>query len=161
ERGLDDLVGEDPLGLVHGGQLEFLLGAEVGVQAAFAQAGGGGQVPDRQALQPVGGGQGRGGAQDRGAGALPVGARVPVAAGAVVGGGVRHVDKIARSVVLFNSARPIVLSLRRPRARSPSLQLTRSSSCTSPAPSTASTSAVSPGRSSTSAPTPRWRGSSS
>jgi hypothetical protein len=61
----------------HRRQLEFLLGAEVRVQAALADAGGGGQVPDGQAFQPVDGGQVRGRAQDRAAGAFPVGPRLP------------------------------------------------------------------------------------
>ena len=100
EGGLDDLVGEDPARLVHGGQLEFLLGAEVGVQAALAHADRRRQVPDRQALQPVHGGQRRGGAQDRAAGAFPVGARAPLGAGFLGGSGVHRLDKIARSVVL-------------------------------------------------------------
>ena len=34
-----DFFGEDPVGLLHGGQLEFLLGAEVRVQAALAHPG--------------------------------------------------------------------------------------------------------------------------
>ena len=86
EGGLDDFVGEDPPGFLHGGQLEFLFGAEVRVQAALAHADGRGQVPDRQALQAVHGGQRRGGAQDRAAGAFPVGARASLGAGFLCGG---------------------------------------------------------------------------
>ena len=37
--GPHDFFGEDPAGLLHGGQLEFLLGAEVRVQAARAHPG--------------------------------------------------------------------------------------------------------------------------
>jgi hypothetical protein len=37
--GPHDFFGEDPVGLLHGGQLEFLLGAEVRVQAARAHPG--------------------------------------------------------------------------------------------------------------------------
>jgi hypothetical protein len=72
ERGLDDLCLQDPLRLVHDGQLELLLGTEVRVKPALADAGRGGQVPDRQSLQPVDGGQVRGRAQDRATGAFPV-----------------------------------------------------------------------------------------
>ena len=112
ERGLDDFRLQDPLRLVHGGQLEFLLGAEVRVQAALADAGRGGQVPDRQALQPVDGGQRRGRAQDRAAGAFPVGPWLPRRAAALTRCAGCHVDKIARSVVLSKLARTIVLTTR-------------------------------------------------
>ena len=70
--GLHDFFGEDPARLLHGGQLEFLLGPEVRVKAALAHADRRGQVPDRQALQPVDGSQRRGSAQDRAAGPFPV-----------------------------------------------------------------------------------------
>ena len=75
ERGLYDFCVEDPLRLVHGGQLEFLLGAEVCVKAALADSGRGGQVPDRQTLEPVNGGQRGGSAQDDATGSFAVGAR--------------------------------------------------------------------------------------
>ena len=72
ERRLHDLLVEDPLRLLHGGQLQLLLGPEVRVETALADAGRRREVSDGQALQPVDGGQRRGGAQDRLAGALPV-----------------------------------------------------------------------------------------
>jgi hypothetical protein len=50
--GPDDFVGEDTPCL-HGGQLKFLLRAEVSVQAALAHTDRGGQVPDRQALSTI------------------------------------------------------------------------------------------------------------
>ena len=53
----DDLGVEDPLGLLHRGQLEVLLGVEVGVDPALAHLEGGGEVADRQTLQTVDGGQ--------------------------------------------------------------------------------------------------------
>ena len=53
----DDLGVEDPLGLLHRGQLEVLLGVEVGVDPALAHVEGGGEVADRQALETVDGGQ--------------------------------------------------------------------------------------------------------
>ena len=109
--GLRDFFGEDPAGLLHGGQLEFLLGAEVRVQAALAHADRRGQVPDRQALQPVDGGQRGGGAQDRAAGAFPVGAGPPLRTIALLHGAAHHVDKIARPIVRSKLARTIVLSL--------------------------------------------------
>ena len=103
EGGLDDFAGEDPARFLHGGQLEFLLGAEVRVQAALAHADRRGQVPDRQALQPVDGGQRRGRAQDRAAGAFPVGARAPLGAVVLAGGLGHRLDKIARPVVRSSS----------------------------------------------------------
>ena len=57
ERRADHLGVEDPLGLLHRGQLEVLLGVEVGVDAALAHLEGGGEVADRQTLQTVDGGQ--------------------------------------------------------------------------------------------------------
>jgi hypothetical protein len=57
ESRLCDFLVEDPFCLLHRGQLEFLLGAEVRVQAALAHPDRRGQVPDRQALQTVDGGQ--------------------------------------------------------------------------------------------------------
>ena len=50
-------------------------------------------------LATVDGGQRRCGVQDRGAGAFPVGPRVPCRAAVLVRGAGRHVDKIARPVV--------------------------------------------------------------
>jgi hypothetical protein len=54
---LHDLILEDPARLLHRRQLEFQLGAEMRVQAALAHPDRRGEVPDRQALQPVDGGQ--------------------------------------------------------------------------------------------------------
>ena len=111
QRGGDDFCLEDPLRLLDGGHLEFLLGAEVRVKAALAHADRLGQVPDRQAIEPFGCGQRRGSAQDGAAGAFPVGPRAPLRAVALAHRAACHVGKIARSVVLFNSIRTIVLTL--------------------------------------------------
>ena len=91
QRRFDDLGVEDPPGFVHGGELELLLRAEVGVDAALAHAEGAGEVADRQAFEAVDRRERHRLPHDRVAGAFTVGARLP---------GVRHVDKIARSVVL-------------------------------------------------------------
>ena len=87
----DDLLLEDPLGLVDGRQLQLLLRSEVGVDAALAHLERRGQVADRQAFEAVEGRQRDGLTHDRFAGALPVEAPLPFGL---------HVDKIARSVVL-------------------------------------------------------------
>ena len=87
----DHLGVEDPPRFVHGGELEVLLGAEVGVHAALAHADGAGEVTDREAFEAVEGRERHRLAHDRFAGALSVGALLPLAG---------HVDKIARPVVL-------------------------------------------------------------
>jgi hypothetical protein len=97
--GPHDFFLEDPASLLDGRQLKFLLGAEMRVQAALAHADRRGQVPDRQALQPVHGRQRGGRAQDRGAGAFPVGAGAALRMGACHSAAHR-LDKIARPVVL-------------------------------------------------------------
>ena len=75
----------------HGGQLEVLLRAEVGVDAALAHVERAGEVADREALEAVDGGERHGFAHDRFASAFAVGARLSWCG---------HLDKIARSVVL-------------------------------------------------------------
>ena len=153
---------EDPLGLVHGGQLEFLLGAEVRVKAALADAGRGGQVPDRQALQPVDGGQRGGSPQDRAAGSFAVGAWASLRAVALIHRAGHHLDKIARPVVLSELARTIVLIQRSKLGHCPITHFNRKGAHHArAASSTASTSTASPERSTPSPPTPRWRGFSS
>src|SRR5690242_57542 len=64
-------------------QLQFFLGLEVRVEAALAHPDLGGQVADRQAVQPLRGGQSRRGVQDGGATGLAF-------------GGVGHVAERAR-----------------------------------------------------------------
>ena len=59
------MVDEAPAGGVDRRQLQLLLGAEVGEQAALAHAQLGRQAPDRQALEPFDGGQVGGRLQDR------------------------------------------------------------------------------------------------
>ena len=94
ERRFDDLGLEDPSRFVHGGELELLLRAEVGVDAALAHVERAGEVADREAFESVEGRERHGFAHDRFAGAFSVGASLPLAG---------HVDKIARSVVLSDS----------------------------------------------------------
>ena len=65
ERRRDDLGSEDPLGFVHGRELEVLLGAEVGVDAALAHAQTGREIADREPVETVDGCQGNGFAEDR------------------------------------------------------------------------------------------------
>ena len=95
ERGFDDLGLEDPSGFVDGGELEILLRAEVGVDAALAHVERAGEVADREALEAVEGRERHGFAHDRVAGAFAVGTRF--FAFPFTG----HLDKIARSVVLL------------------------------------------------------------
>ena len=64
-------------GFVHGGELEILLRAEVGVDAALAHVERAGEVADREAFEAVDGGERHGFAHDRFAGAFAVGARFP------------------------------------------------------------------------------------
>ena len=64
-------------GLVDGRELELLLRAEVGVDAALAHVERVGEVPDREAFETVDGGERHRLAHDRLAGALAVGARLP------------------------------------------------------------------------------------
>ncbi len=64
------------------------------------------RFPIGQTLQPVHGGQRRGGAQDRAAGAFPVGARAPLGALGALGafgplGGLGSLGGLARAVVRF------------------------------------------------------------
>ena len=92
ECGFDDLGVEDPTCFVDGRQLEILLRAEVGVDAALAHVQGVGEVADREPFEAVERGQRDGFAHDRFAGALSVGTRFSFT---------RHLDKIARSVVLY------------------------------------------------------------
>jgi uncharacterized OsmC-like protein len=68
------------------------------VQAALAHADRSGQVPDRQALQPVDGGQRRGRPQDRPAGAFPVGPGLHALAACLTGTVVYHAA--ARGIAL-------------------------------------------------------------
>ena len=74
ECGFDDLGLEDPSGFVDGGELEILLRAEVGVDAALAHVERAGEVADREPFEAVEGRERHGLAHDRFAGALPVGA---------------------------------------------------------------------------------------
>ena len=53
----DDLGFEDSSGFVDGGELEILLGAEVGVHAALAHVERAGEVADRETFEPVDGGE--------------------------------------------------------------------------------------------------------
>ena len=53
ERRFDDLGLEDPFRFVHGGELEILLRAEVGVDAALAHVERAGEVADREAFEAV------------------------------------------------------------------------------------------------------------
>ena len=69
---LDDLGLEDPCRLVHGGELEILLRAEVGVDAALAHVERAGEVADREALEPVDRRERHRFAHDRGPGALAI-----------------------------------------------------------------------------------------
>ena len=102
ERGRDDLTLEDLLGGVDGRQLELLLGAEVGVEAALAHADVVGEAPDRQALEALDRGQLGSALEDD----LPGCAhrrdrcrrRVTVVSEVVI-----CLDKIARSVVLSST----------------------------------------------------------
>ena len=73
ERGAEDLVHEGCAGGVDGCELEFLFGAEVGVEAALAHAGREREVPDREALEAVDRRQARGLVEDRRAGSLALG----------------------------------------------------------------------------------------
>ena len=88
----DHLGVEDPPGFVHGGELEVLLRTEVGVDTALAHAEASGEVADRQAFEAVDRRERHRFAHDRLAGAFSVGTRLPR---------IGHVDKIARSVVLY------------------------------------------------------------
>ena len=87
----DDLGLEDPSRFVHGGELELLFRAEVGVDAALAHVERAREVSDRETFESVEGGERHGLAHDRFAGAFAVSVLLPWAG---------HVDKIARSVVL-------------------------------------------------------------
>ena len=92
ECGFDDLGLEDPSRFVHGGELEILFRAEVGVDAALAHVERAGEVADREPFEAVERRERHGLAHDRFASAFSVGALLPLT---------RHVDKIARSVVLY------------------------------------------------------------
>ena len=72
QRRLDDLGSEDPLRFVHGRELEILLRAEVGVDAALAHAQTVREIADREPLEAVDGCQGNGLADDRFSPALAV-----------------------------------------------------------------------------------------
>ena len=91
----DDLGLEDPSRFVDGGELELLFRAEVGVDAALAHVERAGEVADREALESVDGGERHGLTHDRFAGAFAVSALLSWSG---------HVDKIARSVVLFDDS---------------------------------------------------------
>ncbi|MCZ7531615.1 MAG: hypothetical protein M5U31_15525 [Acidimicrobiia bacterium] len=69
----DDHVDEQPARRVDRGELELLLGTEVGIESALAHAGGGSQVADAQAVEPLDGGQPDRGVEDLAAGAFTVG----------------------------------------------------------------------------------------
>ena len=73
ERGFDDLGVEDPSGFVDGGELQLLLRAEVGVDAALAHVERAGEVADREAFESVDGRERHRLAHDRFAGAFSVG----------------------------------------------------------------------------------------
>src|SRR3954452_8310884 len=89
ERWFDDLGLEDTGGFVDGGQLEVLLGAEVGIDAALAHVQGTGEVADRETFENLDRGESLGFADD----GLPC----SYAVGALLS--IRwHLDKIARSV---------------------------------------------------------------
>ncbi len=77
ERRFDDLGLEDPPGFVDGGELELLLRAEVGVDAALAHVEPRGEVADREAFEAVDRGERHRLAHDRLAGALAVGTLLP------------------------------------------------------------------------------------
>ena len=94
ERRLDDLGLEDPSGFVHGRELQILLRAEVGVDAALAHVERAGEVADREAFESVEGRERHGFAHDRFASAFSVGARLSL---------LGHLDNIARPVVLSSS----------------------------------------------------------
>ena len=89
--GFDDLVLEDPSGFVDGGELEILFRAEVGVDAALAHVERVREVADREPLEAVECCEGHGFSHDGFAGVLSVSPLLSL---------VRHVDKIARPVVL-------------------------------------------------------------
>ena len=78
ERRFDDLGVEDPSRFVDGRELELLLRAEVGVDAALAHVERAGEVADREALEPVDGRERHGLAHDRLAGAFAVGSLASV-----------------------------------------------------------------------------------
>ena len=79
-RGADDVVDEAPAGGVDRRQLQLLLGAEVGEQAALAHVQLGREAADRQALQALDGGEVGGRLEDRLAGRV---AAAPAAVGLV------------------------------------------------------------------------------
>ena len=101
QRRFDHLGLEDPSRFVHGGELELLFGAEVGVHPALAHVERAGEVADREALEAADGGERNGLTHDRFARPLAVSALLPWSG---------HIDKIARSVVLFNLVRTVVLT---------------------------------------------------
>ena len=75
ERRMDHLPVERHPGRLDDGELERLLGAEVGIQPALAHAEVIGEAADGQAIESLDSRQGRRGRQDLGPGPLAVGAR--------------------------------------------------------------------------------------
>ena len=94
--GRDHVVAEDLGRGLDGGELQLLLGAEVGVEAALAHADVLGEAPDRESLEPFDGREAGGGVEDRAAAAQPVGTRL---AGGELLRAELTLDKLARSVV--------------------------------------------------------------
>ncbi len=68
------LLVEDVGGVGDGGQLQLLLGAKVGIETALAHPGVLGEIPDREAVEPVHCRQSGGRVENRLAAAVAVGA---------------------------------------------------------------------------------------
>ena len=113
ERGRDRLVVEHAPGRAHGGELQLLLGAEMGEQAALAHAQVAGQAGDREVLEPFGGGELHRTAEDRAARAVAArAAAVGVGRGLCDGAHSGENNTIVRS---YATIRPTVRSSSSPQ----------------------------------------------